>query len=116
MSTNISSTGRMRGARTCLLSRTSVFLTRCRCVSGPSATTSPTHRTSNLQTRASPAGSSHFLGTQVLIEFVVREVSEFAIRLAQRDSLLVCRLRELRGFVVADVRIERGHEHQALVH
>ena len=34
----------------------------------------------------------------------------------KRQSLVVRRLGQLRGLVVADVLIERGHQHQALLH
>ena len=52
-------------------------------------------------------------GNGEVTEDAMRAVVTFDGRLLQRRPVLVGLLRDLRGVVVADMRVERGHEHQA---
>src|SRR5207248_1111185 len=51
-----------------------------------------------------------------LIELLGSDESELECSFLQRGSFLVRRLGDLRRLVVADVRIERGDQHQRLAH
>src|SRR5213595_3420544 len=57
----------------------------------------------------------HLFWTDVLVELLAGEETEFDCGLAQRDALLVCVLGDLGGVVVADVRVECRDEHERVV-
>ena len=58
-------------------------------------------------------GSVIFLGVHPFVELLGRQEPERDGGFLQGRPVLVRLLRDLRGVVVADVRIERRHEHQA---
>src|SRR3712207_7834270 len=55
---------------------------------------------------------SHLLGLDVLVELLGREQAELDGRLLERDAPLVRVLGDPGGVVVADVRVERRHQHE----
>ncbi len=54
----------------------------------------------------------HLFRLDVLVKLLTCQKIELNRRLSQRDALLVSVLGDLGGVVVADVRVERRHEHQ----
>src|SRR4051794_38752786 len=54
----------------------------------------------------------HRLGADPGVELIRLEVTERHRRLLEGRSLLVGLLGDLRRLVVADMRVERGHQHQ----
>src|SRR5258708_40037665 len=62
-----------------------------------------------------PLPSEHPLGPHPLLELLGRDVAQRERRLLEGGSFLVRLLRDLRGLVVADVRVERGDEHEGIL-
>src|SRR3989440_3114884 len=61
-------------------------------------------------------GTDHVLRMHPLIELLGGDETELQRRFFQGDAFLVRRLRDLRRFVVADVRVESSDQHQRLPH
>src|SRR4051812_40628856 len=59
---------------------------------------------------------SHFIRFDEPIEILAAEKSQFNCRLAQADALLVRVLRNLRGLVVPNVRIQGRYQHQRILY
>ena len=60
-------------------------------------------------------GPQHVLGADPLLELVLGEVAEGDGLLLERGAVPVRRLGDLGRLVVADVGVERRHQHQGLV-
>ena len=64
---------------------------------------------------ASSLGPEHVLRPHPLLELLLVEVAQLDGLLLERGAVLVRRLGDLGGGVVADVRVQRSHQHQRLV-
>lgn len=60
------------------------------------------------------SGMRHLFRDNQLIKLFTSQIAEFHGRLAQADLLLVSVLCNLGSFIVTDVRIQSGHEHQGV--
>src|SRR5687767_14757226 len=60
--------------------------------------------------------ADHVFGLDPLIELLWREMSQRDGRFLQRDAFLVRVLRDRRGFLVTDMRVQRRNEHEGLAH
>ena len=58
----------------------------------------------------------HLLRIDHAIELILCDKPEFERALFQREVVIHCEMRNLRRFVVADDRRERGHQHERFVH
>src|SRR5262249_27581565 len=58
---------------------------------------------------------THVLRPDPVIELLRREEAELQGRVTEREILAVRFQRDLRGLLVADVRVECGHEHERIV-
>ena len=58
----------------------------------------------------------HLLGADELVEFLFGQVAEFQGGLLQAGALVMGFFGDFGGFVVADLRTQRGDQHQRILH